>query len=184
MNKRDAINEILLSLNELPLDVTDLVEDIGIAVIVDKELEIARKKVLSEGWYFNVLNRTLVPDTQGYIVIPQTFLSVDGASNIVVRDWKLYDSVEKTFKFTGTIDAEVTEDVVFDDIPFHPANYIVQMASLQAYINVIGNSDDIAIRRNALQAARMEAIRDAANKIDGNLLSNQYATDLLDRTGI
>lgn len=184
MNLRDAINEILLSLNELPLDITDLVEDIGIAVIVDKELGIARKKVLSEGWYFNVLNRTLVPDIQGYIVVPQTFLSVDGASNIMVRDWKLFDSSAKTFKFEDPVNVDVIEDIVFDDIPFHIANYIVQMASLQAYINVVGNSDDIVLRRNSLQAARIEAIRDAARKKDGNLLENQDATDRLDRVGL
>lgn len=184
MNKRDAINEILLSLNELPLDVTDLVEDIGIAVIVDKELDIAKKKVLSEGWYFNVLNRELVPDPQGYIVIPKTFLSVDGADNIRVRDWKLFDVNEMSYKFTESVEATVTEDILFDDVPFHIANYIVQVASLQAYINVIGNSDDISLRNNAVNMARIEAIRDDAKKRDGNLLSNQQATGLLDRTGL
>lgn len=184
MNKRDAINEILLSLNELPLDVTDLVEDIGIAVIVDKELDIAKKKVLSEGWYFNVLNRELVPDPQGYIVIPKTFLSVDGADNIRVRDWKLFDVDEMSYKFTESVEATVTEDILFDDVPFHIANYIVQVASLQAYINVIGNSDDISLRNNAVNTARIEAIRDDAKKRDGNLLSNQQATGLLDRTGL
>lgn len=184
MNKRDAVNEILLSLNELPLDTTDLIEDIGIAVIVDKELDIANKKVLSYGWNFNSLVHTLVPDVQGYIVIPNTFLSVDGDSAYVVRDWKLYDVANRTFKFTESVDAKVIESIVFDDVPYHVANYIVQVASLQAYINIIGNSDDISLRNNAVQLARIEAIREDANKISGNLLANQYATDLLDRTGI
>lgn len=184
MNKRDAINEILLSLNELPLDITDLVEDIGIAVIVDKELEIAKKKVLSEGWHFNKLSRELVPDPQGYIVIPNTFLSVDGDSSYAVRDWKLYDIANKTFKFDQPVEVIVVDEIVFDDIPFHVANYIVQIASLQAYINIIGNSDDISLRNNAVQAARIEALRDNARKRNGNLLEGQRATSLLDRTGL
>jgi len=184
MNKRDAINEILLSLNELPLDITDLVEDIAIAVIVDKELDIAKRKVLSQGWYFNVLSHSLVPDIQGYIVIPKTFLSVDGASNIAVRDWKLFDTAAKTFKFDDVVIADVTEDILFDDVPFHIANYIVQFASLQAYINIIGNSEDISLRARVVNDARVEAIRDDAGKIDGNLLTNEYATGLLDKTSI
>ena len=184
MNKRDAINEILLSLNELPLDVTDLVEDIGIAVIVDKELDIAKRKVLSQGWYFNTTDKSLVPDIQGYIVIPKTFLSVDGASSYIVRDWKLFDKIEKTFKFDEAVTTEVIEDIIFDDVPFHIANYIVQFASLQAYINIIGNSEDISLRANVLNTARIEAIRDDANKMDGNLLESTYVTGLLDRTAL
>lgn len=184
MNKRDAINEILLSLNELPLDITDLVEDIGIAVIVDKELDIAKRKVLSTGWYFNTLVRTLVPDPQGYIVIPNTFLSVDSDGVYSVRDWKLFDIANKTYKFTESVDVTVVDEPIFDDIPFHIANFIVQTASLQAYINIIGNSDDIAIRRESVQLARIEAIRDDAGKIDGNLLTSTRATGLLDRTGL
>lgn len=184
MNKRDAINEILLSLNELPLDTTDLIEDIGIAVIVDKELDIAKRKVLSYGWNFNSLTHTLIPDIQGYIVIPNTFLSVDGNEAYVVRDWKLFDVANKTFKFSDSVEVKVIEDIIFDDIPYHVANYIVQVASLQSYINIIGNSDDISLRNNAVQMAKIEAFRDDANKRNGNLLNSQRSTDLLDRSGL
>lgn len=184
MNKRDAINEILLSLNELPLDVTDNIEDIGIAVIVDKELDIAKKKVLSEGWYFNVLSHTLEPNVDGYIVIPESYISVDGESSIIVRDWKLYNHIDRTFKFDEAVEAIVTEDIPFDDVPFHTASYIVQVASLQAYINIIGNTDDVQLRLKSMNTARIEAIRDNANNIDGNLLTSQRATDLLDRYSV
>lgn len=184
MNKRDAINEILLSLNELPLDITDLVEDIGIAIIVDKELDIAKRKVLSNGWHFNTLVHTLVPDPQGYIVIPNTFLSVDNDGVYAIRDWKLFDIANKTYKFTESVDATVIDDPIFDDVPFHIANYIVQVASLQAYINIVGNSDDISLRARGVNDARIEALRDNANKIGGNVLDGLHATTLLDKTGL
>jgi len=78
MNLRDAVNEILLSLNELPLDVEDAIEDIQIAIVVDTELQIAKKKILAKGWYFNTINMSLVPNIEGYIAIPFSFLSIDG----------------------------------------------------------------------------------------------------------
>lgn len=186
MNKRDGINEILLSLNELPLDVADAVEDIQIAVIVDKWLDISKRKVLSYGWNFNTLTMNLVPNNLGYISIPQTFLSVDGTgtTDLVVRDWKLFDKDTLSFIFTDPQEVEVIEDIPFDDIPFHYANYIIQFASLQSYINIVGNNDDIAVRRESLNAARIEALRDEANSLDGNLLTNVDTSTLLDRTSI
>lgn len=184
MNKRDAINEILLSLNELPLDIDDLIEDVPTAVIVEKELEIARKKILSYGWNFNSITITLTPDNDGYINLSNQFLSVDGFDNndLIVRDWKLFDKANMTFKFTGSVELDIIEDSAFDDIPFHIANYIVQVASLQSYINIIGNTDDISLRKLSVDSARVEALRDDANKIDGNLLNSEYATQLMSRS--
>lgn len=187
MNKRDAINEILLSLNELPLDIDDLVEDVQTAVIVDKELEIARKKILSQGWYFNKTTRELTPNVDGYIIVPNNFFSVDptdGASNIVVRDWKLFNKEDMTFIFTDTVTCDVVEDITFDDIPFTVADYIVQTASLRAYINIIGNSEDVNVRKEEIMQARLLAIKENARMIDGNVLNGTFVTSLLDRESL
>lgn len=184
MNTRDAINEILLNLNELPLDVSDNVKDIQIAVIVNKELEIARKKILAQGWFFNKMDRTLYPNTNNYIIIPETFLSVDGGSNepdLIVRDWKLFDKSKMSYIFTEEKECIVTEDISFDDIPFVFADYIVQVASLRAYINIIGNTEDIRVRHEQVQLARVAALREDANNRDSNVLDHTFVTDMLDR---
>lgn len=184
MNLRDAINEVLSNLNELPLDVGDLIKDVPTAIIVNSQLEIARRKVLSYGWNFNSLTYTLTPNNEGYIVIPSTWLSVDGYddNDLIVRDYKLFDKAKMSYTFSGSVKLDVIEDSLFDDIPFHIANYIIQVASLQSYINIIGNTDDISLRKLSVDNARLEAIRDDANKIDGNLLDSTFATTLLDRT--
>lgn len=184
MNTRTALNEILLSLNELPLDIDDNIEDIQIATIVDKELSIARKKILAEGWVFNRLTRNLYPNSQDNIVIPDTFLSVNGGAGITVRDWKLFNTADMTYIFEEPEVCVVIEDVFFDDLPFGVANYIVQVASLQAYINIVGNTDDVRIRTEAVRAARAEALREDAKIQGGNMLEQEYATGLLDRTGL
>ncbi len=187
MQEREAINEILINVNEVPLDEEDIIEDINIAIVINNFLTVARKSALIEGWYFNELTLTLVPNTSNYIVIPKSYLSVDGSNDsdtYTVRDWKLFDKSSISFQFEEAVECDIVEDIVFDDIPFSVANYIVKTATLMAYSNIIGDEGGIRVRQGAMEMARIEAIRDNANKIDGNLLSEVYATNLLDRTGI
>lgn len=182
MNYRDAVNEVLLALNELPLDPEDNLEDIPTALLVGKELDIATKKILSEGWEFNTLTMSFYPNEEGNIVVPSTYLQADGTEDnpeIIIRDWKCFNKETNSFKFESPIPLKVVDDVVFDDIPFPVANYIVQKASLKAYIDIIGNTEDVNIRRVELQEARVEALRYDARTSDTNILSKQYATDLL-----
>lgn len=184
MNRRDAINEILLSINEMPLEVEDSVDDIQTAKIVDSQLEISKKNILSQGWFFNTLTRSLKPDLSGYIPIPSTFLSVDGGDNnpsITVRDQKLFDKTELTYRFEDSIECVIVEDMDFDDIPFVVADYIVKVASLNTYINVIGNTDDINVRTQMVAMSKLEALRENARNIDGNILEAEFVTTLLDR---
>ena len=185
MNLRDGINEILLSLNELPLDISDAVEDIGIAVIVNAQLEITKKRILGRGWFFNKLDIELTPNTSGYIAIPDSFLSVDGGvayPDITMRDHKLFDRKKLTYMFEQSVKCTVIDDIPFDDIPYLTADYIVQSASLQAYINIIGNSEDISIRMKMMNNAKIEAFREDANNKDGNILDSDFVTDFTSGT--
>lgn len=190
MTKRDAINEILLSLNELPLEDSDSIEDVSIAIIIDKQLDITKRKILSQGWFFNTVNITISPDEEsGYIIIPPEYLSVvgdDGFENIAVRDNKLFNKEDLTFYFDDEeIDCIVIQDLNFDDIPYVVVNYIVQVASLACHINILGASNnDLSIRREEIALSRIEALRENARNIDGNVLSSDIVTDLMDRTSI
>lgn len=184
MTEREAVNEILLSLNELPLTDSDVIDDIQTAIICQAELRLARKKILVQGWFFNTLDIDLYPNTEGYIPIPNTFLSVDGGAteaDLIVRDWKLFDKANLTYIFDEPKNCIVIEDISFDDIPFTIADYIVQSAALQAYIKVIGSSDDVRIRQEALILSRIEALREDARNIDGNLLDSDHVTGLVTR---
>ena len=187
MTIRDAINEVLLSLNESPLDETDVIEDIPITVTVNTEIEIAKKNILKKGWFFNTMLMSLQPNTDGYIPVPKSFLSVDGGSaepNLVVRDWKLFDKELITFIFESAKDVEVIDSIPFDDIPHTFADYIVKLATLSAYTNIRGDATGISIRKTALSDSRIDAIREDANMQDGNLLTDSHSSGVLDRTSL
>ena len=184
MEKRDAINEVLISVNEMPLGDTDSVEDIQVAETIDKIIDIAKKKVLSYGWNFNTLTLNLPPDNSGYIIIPSTFLKVDPIDtsyDYVVRDHKLYDKENISFIFESIVECEVIDNIEFDDIPFVVADYITKTASVMAYASIIGSSQELNTLRTNMLDSRVEALRYEANSIDGNLLGSDYATDLITR---
>lgn len=183
MTEREAINEILLSINELPLDTEDLVSDIQTAVVCEKELAIARKKVLARGWVFNTTSISFFPNVLGNISIADTFLSIDVGdnTNYVIRDHKLFDKDELSFTFEENVTLTVIEDIVFDDIPYLIADFIIQTASLQAYIKIVGASDDIRVRQEAVVMSRLEALREDAKNYGGNLLNSGHVTDLVTR---
>lgn len=187
MQEREAINEILLNINELPLDSSDIVEDINIAIVAKNWLDIARKQVLSRGWEFNSTTMSLSPNTDGYIIIPTDFLYVDGTSDTdtyVVRDWKLFDKTLLSYRFTDAVECDIIEDIAFDDIPHTLANYVVKTASLMAYSNIIGDTNGMSSRAAMLREVKVDALADDANKIDGNLLSSTFVTTALDRASI
>jgi hypothetical protein len=194
MNKIDAINEILINLNETPVDETT--QDpyvIPIVNIIDKQIDISTRKVLSKGWFFNKTTLTVAPtipdgETFGYIPISSDYLSVDGGDAypaITVRDNKLFDKSTTSYNFESSVTIDVVENIAdFADIPYHIANYITELASFQMYMNLFGSASDLNARASLVQQAATEAYREDLRAIDGNILAQDYATDLLDRTGI
>jgi len=181
LTTREAINEILQNLNEPVLDITDAVIDVPTAIVVEAQLDIARKRILAKGWNQNTVTMSLVPNTSGYIVIPSTFYSVNTISDYVVRDHRLYDVVNNSFIFKDPVQATVINDIQFDAIDFLIADYIIQEASLKAYINIRGAGNDASLRANELKQARHEALRSNAATINGNLLTSQIALNSVRR---
>jgi len=187
MNKRDAINEILLALNELPLDSSDVIDDLPTAILISKEIDIAKKKVLNYGWKFNELTISFAPNNENNIVIPDTFLTATGTADnpeVIIRDWKAYNKETNSFIFTSSITLEVIDDVAFDDLPFAIANLVVQTASLKSYIDIVGNTEDVAIRRTELKEAKIDAIRYDTRISNTNTLEGEYESNLLNMSSL
>lgn len=186
MDTRTAINELLQNINEMPLTAEDSIEDIQVAILANNELNTSIREILSNGYNFNKLIVNLQPNSNGYINIPESYLSVDPTddTDYVVKDHKLFNKKDLTFIFDSAVECEVIENIPFDDIPFSISNYIVKLAGLRLYTNVIGDSSGINSRKELLDKARLEAIRYHARIKDANVLSNTFSTTLLDRTGL
>lgn len=105
---------------------TDVAQQILDEVIID---------VLSLGWDFNRVKKTLLPDDNDKIAISQNYLRVDGSGydyrrRFGVRDNFLYDLDKDQDTFTEkSVDLEVIQNLSFDDIPVAVQMYIARAAA-------------------------------------------------------
>ncbi len=174
--EREAINEILLALNELPLPDDTSLDSIQISISANKFLSISKSTTLKKGWNFNTHVVELVPNEDKYIIIPNTFMSVDPVdklSDVIVVDHRLYNKETNSYEFDGSIECEIIMEVDFDDIPFTFRDYIIKRAKVSAYVSIIGSTDELALYREELREAHVDAVREEADSIDGNVLSGQ-----------
>jgi len=179
--------KVLLSMPVEKMNIRNI-EDIEKSITSVNNIFIeSRKRILSDGWYFNTVTIDLQPNTTGYIAIPKSFLSVDGSNEsdtYTIRDWKLFDLSALTFIFEDKVECIVVEDIPYDDVPSIVSEYIYSDAELEAYKALIGTDREITFTMRMLEKAKVNALREDANNIDGNLLSDTHSSPMLDRTSV
>lgn len=68
MTRLEAVNRILVSMGELPVD--DLEQPLTEVELALTHIDMANKEVRLDGWYFNTERAVLKPDEKGYIYTP------------------------------------------------------------------------------------------------------------------
>jgi len=164
--KLDAVNTILLSIGEAP--VNTLGSGLQEAEIAEVVLNNVNREVQSLGWIFNTdLRKTLSPNTDGFIDLPSDCVKVDTVSvlrdyttDIVERNRRLYDRVTNSFVFTKDIIVDMVVLLSFDGLPEVARRYITLKAGRKFQENIIGSptlsklqADEEALALIALQEA-------------------------------
>jgi len=129
-----AVNILLQSINELPVnDDTQLAEIIE-AQLAAQVLEETKKEVLSEGWDVATdEDWEFMPDAEGYISLPANILDIsDRQGRFFMRDWKLYDKRNKTFKFEDKVKCDVVWDLDFNSLT-HPLRYYITIKASRTF---------------------------------------------------
>ena len=162
--KLDAVNTILLSIGEAP--VNTLGSGLQEAEIAEVVLNNVNREVQSLGWIFNTdLRKTLSPNTDGFIDLPSDCVKVDTVSvlrdyttDIVERNRRLYDRVTNSFVFTKDIIVDMVVLLSFDGLPEVARRYITLKAGRKFQENIIGSptlsklqADEEALALIALQ---------------------------------
>ena len=133
----DAINIMLQTIGERPLETIEQVSDSYEATIADSVLEEVKLEVLAQGWRFNTdYNWKMSPDTSGYIAVASNNILVidptDRRQDYILKDSKLYDRGNQTYKFTSPVACDITWNVEFDDIPY-PVQYYITIRAARKY---------------------------------------------------
>jgi len=181
MDIYEGVNQLLGAIGEIPItDNTQALEaestsDVGIAR--DTLLRMS-KSVQQEGMWFNTeIAYPMVPNTDGFIPISSTILSIY-STTLIVKDHKLYDTEKRTFIFEKAQEVDVVFEVVFDDLPYVVADMIVRQSIPEFYNNVLGDTQELRVleqnARNswvALQKAHLKHRK--VNLMQGSRLLNR-----------
>lgn len=128
----DAVNEILSSIGESPVNTLDDPSNIDVINAI-RILDTVTKQVQQKGWSFNsVSSYTLMPDRfTREIAWDNQLLRVKSAEGNILRKRNgiVYDVTNNTDKFTSNIEVEAVTLVNFEDMPEVFREYVTARAA-------------------------------------------------------
>lgn len=171
-----AINVLLQTINELPIeDDTDLANS-ATGQLAEMTLVEVKKKVLSAGWNFNTdEGYPFPPDINGYINIPYNVLDITASdTNVVMREWKLYDRDNFSFKFDDTVKCDVIWDMDFNNLT-HPIRYFITVLAARTFqARTIGDQIQYAYTEKDVEEAFLNARLSETRTGKYNMLTSEY----------
>ena len=176
----EAINTMLSTIGESPVNT---VEDTGnVDVVIARQiLQSVSREVQARGWHFNTeINYTITPDSEGYLVLPNTVLKADtvypdSSKDVVVRGSKLYDRENHTYVFTNAVKVDMTILLTFDELPEVARNYVTIRASRIFQERVVGSDTLHAFNSQDEARAMVSLMEYEADTADLNILSGNYS---------
>lgn len=176
----EAINTMLSTIGESPVNA---VEDTGnVDVVIARQiLQSVSREVQARGWHFNTeINYTITPDSEGYLVLPNTVLKVDtvypdSSKDVVVRGSRLYDREKHTYVFTDAVKVDMTILLTFDELPEVARNYVTIRASRIFQERVVGSDTLHAFNSQDEARAMVSLMEYEADTADLNILSGNYS---------
>jgi hypothetical protein len=129
-----AINTLLQTINELPIENTDDLINSTTAQLAEMTIMEVKKEVLSQGWNFNTDNNyPFPPDANGYIPVPPNILDIAANSDdVIMREWKLYDRARYSFIFESAVPCTVVWNMSFNSLT-HPIRHYITIKSARVF---------------------------------------------------
>ncbi len=179
----DAVNVMLGTIGESPINSLDAATGVVDAVTARAILSEVSVQVQEEGWHFNteyefILTPSL--DTKE-IYIPANTIEVDASEydrnniDVAIRGNRLYDRKNKTFQFQQDIKADLTILLEFNELPQAARHYITVRAARVFQQRVIG-SDTLGSFTERDEARALRSMRRYESKTaDYNILTGNYS---------
>ena len=173
MQTLTVVNRMLATLGEAPLNaLTDPHTFRGACI---ERLTNRSTVVQSKGWWFNRELLTIAPNIgDGKLYLPGdvTNVIVPGRLDIVQRGRVLYDTVNGTNVFTESVDAQITRELLFEDLPEIVAEYIAAYATLNFQTDFDGDSNKMQKLERIYQDATIAFNAEATRQIRYNVIED------------
>jgi len=177
----DAVNILLQTINERPIEDEEDLETIEEARFATSVLIETKKEVLSDGWDFNTDEGYVLPvDVDGYIIVPFNILDLSSDDgDLVMRDWRLYSKSDKSPVFDEAKTVNIIWDIVFNSLTHPIRNYITIRASRKFQARQIMDGQIYAYTKDDEEDARMIARRSDSRTSNNNMYDEQYGQNYL-----
>ncbi len=179
----DAVNILLGTINEPPIDNEADFEYIDEAQRAKSILLEVKRAVLSEGWDFNTDNNWLFAiDFQGMIPVPTNVLDITGErGDVIMRNWRLYSKKNQSHIFTDDVRCKVIWDFDFNSLT-HPLRHYTTIRAARIFAaRMIGDKDAITFNNMDEESARIAARRSEDRTGRYNMLNSGYGINNLAR---
>ena len=170
-----AVNICLQTIGELPLDNdTDLAHSIEGQLALNV-IEETKKNVLAEGWDFSSdTDYQLVPDTQGFIAVPQNMLDLNSSrdADIIIRNWRLYSKKRQSHVFDSVVLVDIHWDLDFNELTHPIRNYVTVRAARVFQSRTIVDPTQFNFNMQDEEDARLSARRSESRTGQYSMLSS------------
>lgn len=143
MTELDAVNLILPYLGEHTVTRVEGSRH-GSVGIITSALERKRKALLTRKWWFNSFTRSIPPNSDGRIQVPEDTLTVY-RHNTGIQGEYFYDTTTGSQYFNTVIEVDVVMDFEFDKLPHYAQEYIAYDAAIEVTVADLGMEDQIQI---------------------------------------
>lgn len=172
----DAVNILLESVNEPPIDTEEDFDALYEARMAKDVLIEVKRAVLSEGWDCNTDEGwTFAREVDGTIPVPYNVLDIVAKrGDVVMRNWRLYSKRDHSHVFDEDIEAKVIWDMDFNAIPHPLRHYITIRAARVFAARLIGDKNAIAFTAVDEEDAYLAARRSETRTGKHNMLNGTY----------
>jgi hypothetical protein len=172
----NAVNKLLRSINEPPIDTEEDINSLEEASIAATTLIETKREVLTEGWKFNRDdNYSFPPNDEGIIVIPANVLDISSSDgNLIMRDWRLYSISGQTAIFDEPQPLNVIWDMGFNSLTHPIRNYITIRATRIFQAEQVMDTSLYAYNQNDEEQAYMLARRSEGRTGNFNMLNSTF----------
>ena len=167
-----AVNSILGSIGQAPIQRLEFENpEVSFIYNILSECDV---DVQNEGWVFNrEENYTLLPDSNGWIQIPENVLRLDVSdgqvwrtTDVVKRNGRLYDKLTHSDVFEGPIRLDFVWKFRFEDLPSVFKRYITLKSAGRAAAQMVGNRELAGLLSTQEAFARAACVEYECNQGD------------------
>lgn len=172
----EAVNYLLLSVGETPVNTLESDATDPIAILAHRTLHQISRQVQATGLHCNSeYNYSLLRDSNGFLYVPSDTLKADATDptvDVVLRGRRLYNRTTHSYTFDKDLKVDLVLFLPFEELPQVVRDYITVRAVRVFQSKVLGSDTLHTFSLQDEAEARMMMVQEEVDSGDYNILRN------------